>query len=683
MASEFILTITACLCIRGTNSSEIMIGGDLNSIAKNDADHHISIKTWLHENRLQIFNQCIEENLVIISDLLSYDEHLLNGFIEDCGIKGIAYIKRFKDAVRVLQYTYHQQQEASIDPNTVYRVLVSTQEVESIQLLENKLLEINNVIQQNLDETERLLENRKSVDDDIESRFEAIQNWIGEKKRHLKQNLINESEQQLNHLKQQKNILEMYRNQTALATAKQNKLILDPTSTITDRKDNINQIAINTLKNINNEHLKLTVTQIVLELNLNISKELISSFGSVQLIHKINGIKELLSKEYKLLQYKLLQINNEVGKHLNTQQKLNENKEMYYKVIETTFEKLRSVLNTREMLLKDTLLTTYNTQTNRLQQYQSKMNEYKISVMNAQYDLGKQTATNQSANHTVCNVQNDTLLTINIPFHTFLIDQKDAIQYISNIGVVTDRLYPPTISLRMTGIDHESADLKIDCRNTEVIEQLHVKYKNNQDSNWTQMFVSEQEEYKIRHLNVNTTYEIYVRYQAMQGHLWSEYSNHTTFQTTYYPSTYDVIKRINDIPFSEKKEQMPIFAFKPKRVSTGTIYWGCDKFEIVENNQIRIYSPYVYDVDGWAKMCSGNNGDQGPQYIAHIMNWSTVPIPKVLENRYQYMRGNFGISRVVCYSNKVSKPYIGKCNRGQITLMQFVTDKDKVIVLDD
>merc|ERR1712083_485352 len=114
------------------------------------------------------------ENGLIMDDLLIYDEDDMNSVIDDCKITAHAYKKKFKNAVRKLQFESSKKSSASGGSggfNQVHRIVISVKESETMKVLESKLADIGVAIEQNANATDKLLEDTQKMDTEIETAF--------------------------------------------------------------------------------------------------------------------------------------------------------------------------------------------------------------------------------------------------------------------------------------------------------------------------------------------------------------------------------------------------------------------------------------------------------------------------------------------------------------------------------
>eukprot|EP01083_Nonionella_stella_P046909 125606_1 len=244
----------------------------------------VEINEWLTQNRLTKLKQYFEENEVIMSDLLHYEEEDMNVVLKDVHITAGAYVKRFKDAVRQLQFKYNNtnSQQNKWHMHRVYRtrVVTSAKEDKCITLLENKLIEIDLALQNNLSITSRSLENTKHVEKDIIMAMNSYKNKLMERQKVLIAKLNQTANEKLNELQNQKHNLEKYKISIQTAQKEQNGLVLDPKMDRTKREIKIDQITNDVINGMNHNDMKPSIIPLVFDVDDSVS-QYISSIGVI------------------------------------------------------------------------------------------------------------------------------------------------------------------------------------------------------------------------------------------------------------------------------------------------------------------------------------------------------------------------------------------------------------------
>ena len=189
-------------------------------------------------------------------------------------VTGAAYIKRFKNCVRKLQYKYsnYKSSDASqINLNQIY-VVMSNKESEAMKLLQDKLIEIDIALQKNNEMTTQSLTNRTNIEENIKSAISKVIKKIKEKEKLLFAMLNEKSNEQLNALKHQRNILEEYKVSMQTAQAEQNSLVLDPTIDAKKRETKIETITNDALAAVNDD-IKIKSRHHVFEMDEDVVNE--------------------------------------------------------------------------------------------------------------------------------------------------------------------------------------------------------------------------------------------------------------------------------------------------------------------------------------------------------------------------------------------------------------------------
>ena len=75
------------------------------------------------------------------------------------------------------------------------------------------------------------------------------------------------------------------------------------------------------------------------------------------------------------------------------------------------------------------------------------------------------------------------------------------------------------------------------------------------------------------------------------------------------------------------------FVFKSRIDNKCTLYVGCEKYEIINNNQIKIHSPYPYikETKQWYRIHAGDkgnvNGQMAGKHLSYILKLKYIRIP--------------------------------------------------------
>eukprot|EP01084_Bolivina_argentea_P232853 392342_1 len=247
--------------IGSTNHADLMRGNqnNVNTCLGENCVKNIEIDAieWLKQNRLDKFINYFQENELIIDDLLTYEENDMNSVIEDCKISAHAYKKRFKNAIRKLQFeaTKNNGLPFADNINKIHRIVISTKEYICMTQLEVKLKDIENILNQSVQAVDNLLNVTQTTGTEIEFAFESFRKKLNEREKFLKTVLKNKSDTQLNILKQQQSNLNAYKTSIENALAEQNALILDPILDSVERETEIIQITNNKLGGIDEEDM--------------------------------------------------------------------------------------------------------------------------------------------------------------------------------------------------------------------------------------------------------------------------------------------------------------------------------------------------------------------------------------------------------------------------------------------
>eukprot|EP01083_Nonionella_stella_P093499 262057_1 len=240
------------------------------------------MNTWLEQNRLTSkFQHHFEEYAVLTADLLNYNENDMDELIDELKITAKVYKKRFKDAVRELQFKYNDKASSALNANQIYRVVMSTEESTSMNILNKKLSEIDAALQVNDKTTGQLLEETRNKEAAIESAFVGFRNKLKEREKMLQIQLTEESNKQLNGLKVKKTNMERNKKTIAEASKEQNELILDPNMDKKKREIKIREITTKAIDSMGDNALELDGILLELAINTNAVNKYISSIGCV------------------------------------------------------------------------------------------------------------------------------------------------------------------------------------------------------------------------------------------------------------------------------------------------------------------------------------------------------------------------------------------------------------------
>eukprot|EP01083_Nonionella_stella_P162151 532068_1 len=240
------------------------------------------MNTWLEQNRLTSkFQHHFEEYAVLTADLLNYNENDMDELIDELKITAKVYKKRFKDAVRELQFKYNDKASSALNANQIYRVVMSTEESTSMNILNKKLSEIDAALQVNDKTTGQLLEETRNKEAAIESAFVGFRNKLNEREEMLKIQLTEESNKQLHVLKVKKTNMERNKKTIAEASKEQNELILDPNMDKKKREIKIREITTKAINSMGDNALELDGILLELAINTNAVNKYISSIGCV------------------------------------------------------------------------------------------------------------------------------------------------------------------------------------------------------------------------------------------------------------------------------------------------------------------------------------------------------------------------------------------------------------------
>eukprot|EP01084_Bolivina_argentea_P107105 191529_1 len=373
-----------------------------------------------------------------------------------------------------------------------------------------------------------------------------------------------------------------------------------------------------------------------------ISKSSSNRFG--QIYRVVISNKE--SENIKRLETKLSELDIVLNDNLSKVSALLEDAQKKDVEIEKVFLVIRNKINEREKQLRNKFNTLSNETVNKLRQQQKKLESYKKLINNS---LSEQQAMTLDPNidsikreNKIVEITNNTLSNINqqdmmvqVAPIKFTIDQDEAVKYISAVGAVSDR--PEAPILVISDVNDTSVKVQFQCETKEEIVGYSLRYKigENKDNDdekkeWIDVDTKNADEYILDDLRDDTVYSICGRYKLKTGNIWSDESKLSVFKTLKYDlKICDIIETTKD--YQHCDYNIP-YVFKIRNQNDVTAFVGCERYEIVDKNKLKIHLPYVYikKTSEWYRVHGGrydnNNGQMGGKHIAFILKLEYVKI---------------------------------------------------------
>ena len=139
----------------------------------------------------------------------------------------------------------------------------------------------------------------------------------------------------------------------------------------------------------------------------------------------------------------------------------------------------------------------------------------------------------------------------------------------------------------------------------------------------------------------------YVRKIEMKYKFFMSIPNEIT-KTIYNFENIDIIYLSND--FSKSRNNHIQYIFKVRVINKITLYIGCNGYEIMNNNQIKLYSPYCYInyTKRWYQICLPNTKrwyHMAGKHLSYVLRLKYVKLesntdPNVIPNQLTFSRKN-------------------------------------------
>eukprot|EP01083_Nonionella_stella_P172089 589457_1 len=412
----------------------------------------------------------------------------------------------------------------------------------------------------------------------------------------------------------------------------------------------------------------------------------------------------------KLLESKLSTVDGATQKNTNETSTALQDKQKIEDEIESTFGAIINAINERKKQLMGTLNDESNVILNGLKQQQNALSSYVTSIKQAQkqqnellldpnMDTTKRELKVIEITNNALQSIDDAVLSVDTPKMKYILDADAVHKSIANIGIVSSAAVPDPLVLNVTNITDSTADIELKAPNKDVL-QYSLKYRaiddDNDDEksqNWKDILMSDDANvYSMTNLNVEAKYEVMGKYQS-SNRLWSRDSKIHRFEMD-KSSLIDLIKTTTDYPACDYN--IP-FVCKQRVDNEITLYLGFERFEVIQDNKIKIHLPYVYinDTKQWYRLYGGNKTNAGGimagKHLALIMNLQYEKICDDIDGGYvkrysddatnslpqMYYRGG---------SDSVDKPtmsltYQAKGSYGHdMPWIQFTSHKNKIRV---